>query len=442
MAGSPLERYLSKTGTININQLRGYLSKASKLEQSIVEKVLNEKFNGQKAVDYNQLKRAVQEELITYTRTPQTRWATYGLDRLGYEVIKEPDGAGGIVEYTNFPVQTFTFESPRLPKGSGRHYDSSSLGHSRTFTTKTEPEVLHILESQSDWGQTPLTDLISNVLSDIEHGKHITNAAKRFQRYVPEKWKSEYERLLRDAEKYNADFPDEVTATYSQDFQDFVDQLFSSRFKWPSDDAIYRLHKATQVSEPQRTYLHDNYPRRQLQENLKFASERGQTKLRYPTRETAAEIEGFTPVPREGHYIIDVNEALANYLKENSRKLTPYSYELLELKNKLDKTSDPIKRNNIISEIKRIQRLEDRYLNGEVTYESRFETILDKYSLFPKLFNKLYKNQEVRIVSDINGNTWYEVDVPQNYLNSEWQLRHGGKLNKRNETRKEISNKW
>lgn len=29
------------------------------------------------------------------------------------------------------------------------------------------------------------------------------------------------------------------------------------------------------------------------------------------------------------------------------------------------------------------------------------------------------------------GNTWYEIDVPQNYLNSEWQLKCGGKINKK-----------
>lgn len=427
MAGSPLEKWLSKTGTINVNQLRGYLNKATKLEQNIVEKVLKEKFNGQNVIDYNQLKKAVQDELITYTRTPQQRWATYGLDRLGYEIIKEHDGAGGIVEYARFPVQTFTFESPRLTVGSGKHYDNSSLGHSRTFTTKTEPEVLHVLESQSDWGQKPLPDPITDFLSETEYYRHQTNALERFQRYVPEEWQSEYERLISDAEKYNGAFPDEVADTYSQEFKDFINQFFESKFNEPSHDAIYRLHKAAYVPDPQRAYLHDNYPRRQLQENLKYAAEREQTKVRYPTRETAATIEGFEPVPKEGYYI-EVNEDLANYLRENSRKLTPYSYELLELKTKLDKTSDPIKRNNILSEMKRIQRIEDKFLNGETTYTPKHESILDKYSTFPKVYDKLYKNQKINIVTDAYGNTWYEIEVPQNYLSSEWQYKKGGKL--------------
>jgi hypothetical protein len=36
------------------------------------------------------------------------------------------------------------------------------------------------------------------------------------------------------------------------------------------------------------------------------------------------------------------------------------------------------------------------------------------------MFNKLFKDKEVRTVTDPKGNTWYEVDVPENYLNTEW----------------------
>jgi hypothetical protein len=46
MKGSPLEKALSKTGTININSLQAYLNKASRLEQYITNKVLNSQFAG------------------------------------------------------------------------------------------------------------------------------------------------------------------------------------------------------------------------------------------------------------------------------------------------------------------------------------------------------------------------------------------------------------
>jgi hypothetical protein len=56
MQGSPLEKQLSKDGTININSLNAHLKKASEIERIIIEKVLSTKFPNQKSVDYNQLK--------------------------------------------------------------------------------------------------------------------------------------------------------------------------------------------------------------------------------------------------------------------------------------------------------------------------------------------------------------------------------------------------
>ena len=57
---------------------------------------------------------------------------------------------------------------------------------------------------------------------------------------------------------------------------------------------------------------------------------------------------------------------------------------------------------------------------GGFDYKPEYQTILKKYSDFPKQFKKLWKNQEVRTVSGKKGNSWYEVDVPKNFLNREW----------------------
>ena len=64
-----------------------------------------------------------------------------------YDILLKNEGYGT-------KINTFTFESPRIPKGDARHYDDSTLGHSRTYTTPQEPDVLHVMESQSDWGQS------------------------------------------------------------------------------------------------------------------------------------------------------------------------------------------------------------------------------------------------------------------------------------------------
>jgi hypothetical protein len=44
------------------------------------------------------------------------------------------------------------------------------------------------------------------------------------------------------------------------------------------------------------------------------------------------------------------------------------------------------------------------------------------------MWKKLFKT-EPRIVTDSKGNTWYEVDIPEGYLDQEWQFKTGGKLN-------------
>ena len=114
MKGSQLEKQLSKNGTININQLNAYFNKASQLERNVANKVLAEKFSGQKTIDYNQFKKAVQNELISYSRKPQTRYSVYGMDRLGFKIKRETDGAGGLLEYTpGIKTNTFSFESSR-----------------------------------------------------------------------------------------------------------------------------------------------------------------------------------------------------------------------------------------------------------------------------------------------------------------------------------------
>jgi hypothetical protein len=80
------------------------------------------------------------------------KYSTYGMNRLGFNVIEEPDGAGGILEYLpGIRTNTFTFESPKIPVGNNKHYNITTLGHSRTYTVPEEPNVLHIMESQSDW---------------------------------------------------------------------------------------------------------------------------------------------------------------------------------------------------------------------------------------------------------------------------------------------------
>ena len=182
MMGSPLEKQLAADGTIDIHNLGTYINtNGSKVEKGVIPQVLANQFLGLNKVDYNTLKEEVQKELIMYDRKPSTKWATYGMDRLGYQVSRKPDGAGGILEYIpGVPTNTFLFTSLRIPYGNNRHYNSNTLGHSRTFT---DQNILHVLESQSDWGQgqmpkdrepsffTKMQDRANNLQKEIDVAK-------------------------------------------------------------------------------------------------------------------------------------------------------------------------------------------------------------------------------------------------------------------------------
>lgn len=354
MKGSPLEKQLSKAGTININGLQAYLNKASKLEQDVIGRILSTKFAGQKNIDYNALRKAVSDELITYSRKPQTKYSTYGMDRLGFNKetdlsVGRPNDMDGL-EFIGFnedtfglwsghvpgvKTQTFTFESPRIPVGNGKHYDSNTLGHSRTYTTPDESDILHVIESQSDWGQNKIQAPYSGTskyLNDPQAYRNFIDGHKRLLK-----------KMQQNPENYSEGAIERQIANIEH-HENILNQILNG-------------------PDVQSQYLHDNYLLRQLQENMKYAAEQGQKRMRYPTPETAAKIEGY-------------------------KKTYPEQRQ----------------------------------------YSPEHQTILKKYADFPKMFNKLFKGQEVRTVTDSKGNTWYEVDIPENFLQSEWQFKQGGKL--------------
>lgn len=401
MKGSPLEKQLSKAGTININGLQAYLNKASKLEQDVIGRVLSTKFAGQKNIDYNTLRKAVQDELITYSRKPQNKYSTYGMNKLGFDKRQNADGAGGIVEYVpGVKTQTFTFESPRVPGGDGRHYDKTTLGHSRTYTTPDEPEVLHVMESQSDWAQNKNAPDLKDYLPEEKQG--VDWAIKRMLEPNRQKFIERYPQYTKQYDDYITNARSGIYDT-TDDFLEALEQVI------PIDHFDEVLNRYARIKSgknlSQYSYLQQNYLPRQLQENMIFAAEQGQKKMRYPTSDTAAKIEG--------------------YKKENRS-------QLLNLRRLIQKAQNDFE--NGIIEYQEYDRLVNDLQNQMRTaqnsgeYIPEHQTILKKYADFPKMFGKLFKGQEVRTVTDPKGNTWYEVDIPENFLQSEWQFKKGGVL--------------
>lgn len=404
--GNALEKQLSKLGTISVNSVIAHIKKASEFEQELMKKVLDEKFKGQKNISYNELRQAVQDELIPYERTPQTKWATYGMDRLGFEIKKEHDGVGGILEYIpNVPINSFTFHSPRIPSGDNKHYDPNTLGHSRTFVDPNDKNIIYILESQSDWAQGDFMKKLNRFKNDPKYREKVNKSIQSAENTI-----EEYYRMLERG--YNDQ--GETLADYA------VKQIKQELLP----HAIARLNqqKAYFYDPIQQIYLGKNYLQKQLLENLRYAAENNHKIMRYPTPETAAKIEGFQKNEKTREFV-ELEDELDRLIANQSQ----------DLPDEINLFTDENIRYTDEHRAAKIQELENALADMQInqtdrTYPEQHITILNKYKDFPKLFKKLYKNQEVRTITDDKGNTWYEVDVPENFLQQEWQYRSGGKV--------------
>lgn len=465
MRGNPLEKQLSKEGTISLNSLKAYAAKQNEVTQDIINQVLAEDFAGQTKINYDQLRQAIQKRLIKYNIIVDDRWETHGLDRLDFHVpnhnlrtndqiyaefnarssypgfkdkfIKDTSSPTGYrYRETSQPVYfddmkeyilsidkpsvkptTFTLSSSDIPKGSDKHYDYGTLGHIRTYTTPENPEILHILESQSDWGQ------------------HKFNTGFAYNRALNGNTNVQFDPI---SAKYY--FTREGEGIPASKFADY-----SLGKEMPYEQAKLQWDRRFGV---QAKYLHDNYEQRQLQEALKYAAEQKQTKLRYPTPETAAKIEGY----RKTEYLPNIEdqkelESLKSQLSDIRYWESKYP-EIKELTKKFDLKYKGVSgeeleglgesfQEEVLNNIQKLPEYQERskaidnwYMQRKIIdFIPEHKTILKKYANFPKMFEKLYGKGTVRTVTDIKGNTWYEVDVPKDFLDMEWQYKSGGKLN-------------
>ena len=375
--GAEIEKQLSKTGTISRKSLDAYINKQGKYYQELMNDVLESEFKGVDKIDYTSFQDAVQRKLPEYNRVPQTQFQAYGLDNLGYSPYEFIDGFGNPLP--NADLKTFTFETKGIT-GNNKHFDGNPIGHSRTYTTKDEPNVLHVMESQSDWAQG--TKKLKS-----EKGSRIQRIINRAEVQL-----NLWQEALRTG--INPDGSTMEPWGRRQIEQEFI----------PALEEKIKTQKAKLAStEPMQQYMIETFTERQIQENLKYAAEKGQTKMRYPTRETAAKIEGY----EKEEVWFDANGNRTYLDPIGTRGLRDEDLSLEDIRN--------LSRSDHINTT-------DNFIRKEL-YRPEHETILKKYDAFPKQFQKLFgKKAEVRTVTDSKGNTWYEVDVPESYRNKTGQI--------------------
>lgn len=496
MEGSPLSKQLSKDGMLSLKNLQQWIGKsdASTIDKELLTRVLNN-HSGEQAINYNQLRREVQGLIPKYTRVPQTAYEKYGIDALGMDtsessdyvkqILKDPftgnaqifpvgDLIGqpeydfitkdplfkdflmdngnysymygpssghigesiignpepfinwrkNLLERIKFPevgykTNTFTFESPGIT-GNTKHYDGNPIGHSRTYTTVNEPDILHVMESQSDWAQTKNLQVSTNDISELKQKIQLLEE-------LPTKKdihsRVEYLDLQRDG----------FYSRLLESYKDKLTKLLSSQSQIPK-------------------HLKDNYVFRQIQENLRYAAENGQTKMRYPTLETAAKIEGYqksTYIPESQQIQKTLSYYDDLYQKQLEKKPTWYHdlgtrenfYGFDELpENEAERIFEEFKKSEqweesfegkqFFEKLNKILKEKNEYEKSVMKedYIPQYQTILKKYADFPKQYQKLFRGSQVRTVTDAKGNTWYEVDVPEDMLTRELQFKCGGKL--------------
>jgi hypothetical protein len=350
MKGSPFEKQLSKTGQISVNNIKAHINKAStgKQDKFILQKTLDEKFPGQTKIDYNEFRAAVSDQIVPLEKGVTDQYAGFGIERLGY---KSESSINETLTYGN---------KNDFGVGSNKHFEDAPLGHARTLVSKQEPDVMHVLESQSDYYQQFSRSQKNNPsnLDGLTKAERLLNN----QKVRVDEAKTYYERLKSIQAEGKTDIQGQPVYQYQID----AAKQRITEAELEMNNAVGNSKNATQ-----KRLLGNTHEERFLQENMLNAVEKGQSKMRYPTAETAAKIQGFRPI-KSG---TGPNDVLPG--------------------------TDP-------------------YWVGQ--YHPEQATILNKYEKAPKMIKKTI-GQETTLVTDPKGNTWYEFDIPDSALWGEFEMK-------------------
>ena len=461
--GSPLEKQLSKTGDINVNNITAHINKAdvSQQDKFILDKVLKEKFPDQTKINYNDFRKAVSDELVILEKTFNDTYSSHGVAPLGFSGTKKSsfemainntkadidtftkkiaeyenkiktnaEAVGGTsnenmlagykerlkdaelqlakneAEYAKLPLENQTIvysNKSEFGEGSAKHFPDTkeALGHARTLVTQEEPEIMHILESQSDWAQGDGASVLQRFKGE--------KSAQTFEQYdkAMQSVKSNYENSAKALEDLKYRFDNRMPDQYGNEIHQYaVDNL---QHMVDSQKKLYEFKQANIKNWEQKMHFGKNHLERLLQENVVHAVEQGKTKMRYPTSETAVKIQGYEKKPFEwkrGEPVVLPNSKTG---KMNNEVLW-------------DDIINVTDENGKVIEVpaNEFKELNPKFYNED--FSPKHKTILKKYDDGPKIIKKTL-GQDVRIVTDSKGNTWYEFDIPKSFKEGKGEIK-------------------
>lgn len=422
MEGQAISKIVEpKTGLVNVEQALAIIGKESggADKVALIKQGLGETLP--KKMDYNQFRKVVQDQLIPLERQFSTRTSNYGIGRLGYPLPKRSSYEAAIkhneeviahykkqiaegsnnsslrgdlqkaiqrLENSKKELATLPLENQTLILGNkskfGRGSDAhgnpdETLGHVHFLRDAENPNILTVTQIQSDAFQGTHRIMPKNTSN--------ATALERQQKSL-QRMEELQERNKSILNKMKTEGVDEAGLPV----QDYQIKQFEDMVKAQEQSNLFK--KADVENFTQKQLLDKNHQERYLQELVDYAGKRGDVnKVRVPTSETAAKVQGYTPV--------DVEDVIRRYKTQPS---------FLE---QINEASDVEK--------KFLQEILEGKIKGN-TYEPAHQTILKKYSEQPKTIKKLF-GVEPKIVTDSKGNTWYEFDIPKKFKEGKGEIK-------------------
>ena len=433
MEGGPISKIIEpKTGLINVDQALTIIGKesggASKVD--MIKQALGKDIP--KKMDYNDFRKTVQDQLIPLDReVVNTGRSSYGLSRLQYspntyqnvsESINnlksqisrfEKDGVDpnfigelketlnkNLQDLNNYPLENQTIRlsnKSKFGKGADTHGNpEETLGHIHFIRDAESPDVLTMTQLQSDAFQgTHRTMPKSKEAAEFslsrmkKHEEAITNIYSK-AKPAPEKGLDIYD---------------------NPNWYELPDGKLISKEELSDPLTQKRINELTQIeleNFSQKSLLDKNHQERYLQELVDYAGKRGDiNKIRVPTSETAAKVQGYKPVTTSSKVFEEYNKL----------KGTPEYEQMIANTPDADKV--------------RLEKVLKGDIKGDI-YDLSNETVLKKYSEQPKIIKKVF-GVEPKTVKDSKGNSWYEFDIPAKFKGGKGEIKafkDGGWLNK------------
>jgi len=426
MEGEAISKIIEpKTGLINTEQALAIIGKESggADKVALIRQGLGD--NIPKKMNYNDFRKTVQDQLIPLERQFSEQASNYGVGRLGYpspkrssyekaiehnehmiEHYKKQIAAGSDnsslkgdlqnainnlenskKELATLPLENQTLilgNKSKFGRGSSAHGNpEATLGHAHFLRDAETPDVLTVTQIQSDAFQGTHRIMPKNAPDAV--------ALERQQKSL-QRMEEIQERNKSVLNKMKTEGVDEAGLPV----QDYQIKQFEDIVKAQEQTNLFK--KAHIENFTQKQLLDKNHQERYLQELVDYAGKRGDiNKVRVPTSETAAKIQGYSKQVQTG---------------DN----TPGFAQLQEDLSIAVRTSNE-------QEVNRLMKLHDEMLNTPYkSYSSEHQTILKKYKDNPKIIKKLF-GEEPKVVTDSKGNTWYEFDIPKKFKEGKGEIK-------------------